>query len=104
MIGICVVEEGKSERGDPSPFVIEYVPTEATVGFAGVGAPPAPFVINIPVQEPYSDGRVPWTYEEDVPVFVCGEPMGPSCIDRLCRGTSKRPSKASLTKTKERLT
>ncbi|PKI40554.1 hypothetical protein CRG98_039069, partial [Punica granatum] len=57
MVGICVVGEGESERGDPSPFVIEYVPTEATVGFAGIGAPPAPFVINIPVREPYSDDR-----------------------------------------------
>ncbi|PKI66506.1 hypothetical protein CRG98_013099 [Punica granatum] len=36
------------------------------VRFAGIGAPPAPFVINIPVREPYSDDRVPWTYEKGV--------------------------------------
>ncbi|PKI41313.1 hypothetical protein CRG98_038299, partial [Punica granatum] len=58
--------EGEGERGDPSPFAIEYVPTEATVGFARIGAPPAPFVINILVREPHFDDRVPWTYEEGV--------------------------------------
>ncbi|PKI73643.1 hypothetical protein CRG98_005964 [Punica granatum] len=66
MITVCTSREGKGERGDPSPFVIEYVPTEAKVGFAGIGAPRAPFVINIPVREPYSDDRDPWTYEEGV--------------------------------------
>ncbi|PKI71427.1 hypothetical protein CRG98_008178 [Punica granatum] len=66
MIGICVLEEDGSEQGGPSPFVIEYVPTEATVGFVGIGASPTPFVIDIPVQEPYSDDKVPWTYEEGV--------------------------------------
>ncbi|PKI50043.1 hypothetical protein CRG98_029569 [Punica granatum] len=39
-----------------------------------------------------------------VPVLVCGDSVGPSCVDGLCRGTNKRPSKASLTKTKGRLT
>ncbi|PKI58432.1 hypothetical protein CRG98_021190 [Punica granatum] len=30
MISICALEDGESEQGGPSPFVIEYVPTEAT--------------------------------------------------------------------------
>ncbi|PKI49529.1 hypothetical protein CRG98_030066 [Punica granatum] len=66
MIGICMVEEGESKQGDSSPFVIEYVPTEATVGFAGIGASPAPFVIDVPVREPYFNDKVPWTYEGGV--------------------------------------
>ncbi|PKI61602.1 hypothetical protein CRG98_017977, partial [Punica granatum] len=66
MIDICVEEEGESKQGSPFPFVIEYVPTEATVGFAGIGASPAPFVIDVPVREPYSDDQVPWTNEEGV--------------------------------------
>ncbi|PKI66754.1 hypothetical protein CRG98_012760 [Punica granatum] len=41
---------------------------------------------------------------EGVPVLVCGDSVGPSCIDGLCRGANKRPSKASLTKTKGRPT
>ncbi|OWM73845.1 hypothetical protein CDL15_Pgr018905 [Punica granatum] len=45
-----------------------------------------------------------WFTLKDVPVFVCGDPVGPSCVDGLCQGTSKRPSKASLTKAKGRLT
>ncbi|PKI76291.1 hypothetical protein CRG98_003316 [Punica granatum] len=63
---VCVLGEGESEQGCPSPFVIEYVPAEAAVGFTGIGASPAPFVIDIPVREPYSDDKVPWTYEGSV--------------------------------------
>ncbi|PKI60087.1 hypothetical protein CRG98_019522 [Punica granatum] len=66
MIGICALEEGESEQGGPSPFVIEHVPMEATVGFAGIGTSPTPFVIDIPAREPYSDDKVPWTYEGGV--------------------------------------
>ncbi|PKI62559.1 hypothetical protein CRG98_017051 [Punica granatum] len=58
--------EGESEQDWPSPFVIEYVPAEAAVGFAGVDAPHAPLVIDIPSREPYSNDRVPWTYEAGV--------------------------------------
>ncbi|PKI68453.1 hypothetical protein CRG98_011142 [Punica granatum] len=63
MISIFALGEDKSEQGGPSPFVIEYVPAEATVGFAEIGTPPTPFVIDIPVRDPYSDDKVPWTYE-----------------------------------------
>ncbi|PKI49897.1 hypothetical protein CRG98_029709 [Punica granatum] len=66
MISICALEEGESEQSGPSPFVIEYVPTEATVGFPGIGTSPTPFVIDIPALEPYSNDKVPWTYEGDV--------------------------------------
>ncbi|PKI31377.1 hypothetical protein CRG98_048233 [Punica granatum] len=66
MISICALGEDESEQGSPSPFVIKYIPTEATVGFAGIGTPPTPFVIDIPVREPYSDDKVPWTYEGGV--------------------------------------
>ncbi|PKI45293.1 hypothetical protein CRG98_034322 [Punica granatum] len=65
MISICALGKGESEQGGPSPFVIEYVPAEATVGFAGIGTSPTPFVIDIPAREPYSDDKVPWTYEGD---------------------------------------
>ncbi|PKI59190.1 hypothetical protein CRG98_020419 [Punica granatum] len=58
-----VFNAGNGEQGCPSPFVIEYVPAEVAVGFTGAGAPPAPFVIDIPAREPYSDDKVPWTYE-----------------------------------------
>ncbi|PKI31768.1 hypothetical protein CRG98_047841, partial [Punica granatum] len=66
MITICASGEGKGEPSYSSPFVIEYVPAEAAVGFAGVDAPHAPLVIDVPVQEPYSNDRVPWTYEGSV--------------------------------------
>ncbi|PKI65797.1 hypothetical protein CRG98_013802 [Punica granatum] len=59
-------EEGESEQGRPSPFVIEYVPIEAAVGFTGIDAPLTPFVIDVPTREPYSDDKVPWTYEGSV--------------------------------------
>ncbi|PKI41508.1 hypothetical protein CRG98_038110, partial [Punica granatum] len=32
----------------------------------GIDAPPAPFIIDIPTREPYSDDKVPWTYEGGV--------------------------------------
>ncbi|PKI42266.1 hypothetical protein CRG98_037338 [Punica granatum] len=63
MISICALGEGESEQGCPSPFVIEYVPAGTAVGFAGIDASLAPFVINILAREPYSDDKVPWTYE-----------------------------------------
>ncbi|PKI64638.1 hypothetical protein CRG98_014976 [Punica granatum] len=66
MFNICTLGEGESEQGRPSPFVIDYVPAEAAVGFTGIDASPAPFVIDIPVREPYSDDKVPWTYEGGV--------------------------------------
>ncbi|PKI65874.1 hypothetical protein CRG98_013732, partial [Punica granatum] len=50
----------------PAPFVIEYVPVETGVGYAGFDATPAPFVIEVPAREPYQDSKVPWTYEGSV--------------------------------------
>ncbi|PKI54038.1 hypothetical protein CRG98_025532 [Punica granatum] len=32
----------------------------------GSGAAPTPFMIKVPVREPYQDGRVPWTYKGNV--------------------------------------
>ncbi|PKI31479.1 hypothetical protein CRG98_048130, partial [Punica granatum] len=66
MITICTSGEGEGEQGCSSPFVIEYIPAEAAVGLAGIDAPPAPLVINIPAREPYSNCKVPWTYEGGV--------------------------------------
>ncbi|PKI74262.1 hypothetical protein CRG98_005345, partial [Punica granatum] len=66
MITVCTSREGEGEQGWPSPFVIEYVPAEAAVRFTGIEAPPAPLVIDIPTREPYSDDKVPWTYEGGV--------------------------------------
>ncbi|PKI64499.1 hypothetical protein CRG98_015062 [Punica granatum] len=66
MITVCTSREGEGDQGWPSPFVIEYVPAEAAVRFTGIDAPPAPLVIDIPTREPYSDDRVPWTYEGGV--------------------------------------
>ncbi|PKI48751.1 hypothetical protein CRG98_030852, partial [Punica granatum] len=66
MISICALGEGESEQDSPAPFVIEYVPAETTVGFAGIGTSPTPFVIDIPARELYSDDKVPWTYEGGV--------------------------------------
>ncbi|PKI26446.1 hypothetical protein CRG98_048865, partial [Punica granatum] len=63
MITVCTSGEGEGEQGCPSPFVIEYEPAEAAVGFTGINAPPALLVIDIPAREPYSDDKVPWTYE-----------------------------------------
>ncbi|PKI49057.1 hypothetical protein CRG98_030557, partial [Punica granatum] len=66
MITVCTSSEGEGKQGWPSPFVIEYVPAETAVGFAGIDAPQAPLVIDIPAREPYSNDRVPWTYEGGV--------------------------------------
>ncbi|PKI46759.1 hypothetical protein CRG98_032849 [Punica granatum] len=58
------MDEGAQD--DPLPFVIDYTPEERTVGFTGNVASPAPFVVDIPAREPYSDGKVPWTYEGSI--------------------------------------
>ncbi|XP_031393809.1 uncharacterized protein LOC116205363 [Punica granatum] len=52
MITICALGEGESEQGCPSPFVIEYVPAEAAVGY--------------PRRRTVFDDKVPWTYEGGV--------------------------------------
>ncbi|PKI61223.1 hypothetical protein CRG98_018371 [Punica granatum] len=58
--------QATSQQEGPTPFVIEYVPAEATVGFIGFSAAPAPFKIEVPAREPYQDSKVPWTYEGSV--------------------------------------
>ncbi|XP_031394088.1 pollen-specific leucine-rich repeat extensin-like protein 1 [Punica granatum] len=55
MISICVSERDEEAQENPLPFVINYTPEEPTVGFTGHEASPAPFVIDIPAREPYSD-------------------------------------------------
>ncbi|XP_031392945.1 uncharacterized protein LOC116204790 [Punica granatum] len=66
MIGICAIGEYETGQEAPAPFVIEYVPAETGVGYAGFDATPAPFVIEVPAREPYQDSKVPWTYEGSV--------------------------------------
>ncbi|PKI50213.1 hypothetical protein CRG98_029396 [Punica granatum] len=63
---ICALGEDESEQDSPSHFVIEYVPTEPTVGFTWLSASPTPSVIDIPARESYVDNKVPWAYGEDV--------------------------------------
>ncbi|PKI68441.1 hypothetical protein CRG98_011166 [Punica granatum] len=57
---------GEEAQENPSPFVINYTPEELTVGFTGHVASSAPFVVDIAAREPYSDSKVPWTYEGSV--------------------------------------
>ncbi|PKI59064.1 hypothetical protein CRG98_020552, partial [Punica granatum] len=63
MISTCASGRDEDTRDDPLPFVIHYTPEEPTVGFAGHVASSAPFVVDIPAREPYTDSKVPWTYE-----------------------------------------
>ncbi|PKI74816.1 hypothetical protein CRG98_004834 [Punica granatum] len=63
MISACASGKDEDTRDDPLPFVIYYTPEEPTVGFAGHVASSAPFVVDIPAREPYTDSKVPWTYE-----------------------------------------
>ncbi|PKI58762.1 hypothetical protein CRG98_020847 [Punica granatum] len=63
---ICALREDDNEYDGPSPFVIEYIPTEATVGFTKLDTSPTPFVIDVPAREPYLDSKVSWTFEGDV--------------------------------------
>ncbi|PKI58438.1 hypothetical protein CRG98_021196 [Punica granatum] len=66
MISICASGRDEDTQDNPLPFVIDYTPEEPTAGFTGNVASPAPFVIDIPAREPYSDGKVPWTYEGSI--------------------------------------
>ncbi|PKI65579.1 hypothetical protein CRG98_014079 [Punica granatum] len=63
MISICASGRDEDTQDNPLLFVIDYTPEEPTVGFMGNVASLAPFVVDIPAWEPYSDGEVPWTYE-----------------------------------------
>ncbi|PKI34306.1 hypothetical protein CRG98_045304 [Punica granatum] len=66
MISVCTVREDESQQEDPAPFVIEYVPAEATIWFTGSSIELAPFIIEVPARELYQDSKVPWTYEGSV--------------------------------------
>ncbi|PKI59974.1 hypothetical protein CRG98_019641 [Punica granatum] len=66
MISICVSERDEEAQENPLPFVINYTLEEPTVGFTRHEASPAPFVIDIPAREPYSDSKVPWAYKGSV--------------------------------------
>ncbi|PKI64961.1 hypothetical protein CRG98_014655 [Punica granatum] len=59
MISICVSERDEEAQENPPPFVINYTPEELTVGFTGHVASSAPFVVDIPAWEPYSDSKRP---------------------------------------------
>ncbi|XP_031375657.1 uncharacterized protein LOC116190138 [Punica granatum] len=66
MISVCAIGEYETGQEPSAPFVIEYVPAETGIGYAGFDATPAPFVIDVPAREPYQDSKVPWTYEGSV--------------------------------------
>ncbi|PKI78399.1 hypothetical protein CRG98_001220 [Punica granatum] len=66
MITVCTSGRDEDAQENPFPFVIDYTPEEPTVGFAGHMVSPAPFVVDIPAREPYSDNKVPWTYEGSI--------------------------------------
>ncbi|XP_031405692.1 uncharacterized protein LOC116214426 [Punica granatum] len=66
MISVCAIGEYETGQEPSAPFVIEYVPSETGIGYAGFDATPAPFVIDVPAREPYQDSKVPWTYEGSV--------------------------------------
>ncbi|PKI73962.1 hypothetical protein CRG98_005638 [Punica granatum] len=59
MITICTSGRDEDAQDNLLPFVIDYTPEEPTVGFAGHMASPAPFVVDIPTREPYSDNKAP---------------------------------------------
>ncbi|PKI50907.1 hypothetical protein CRG98_028705 [Punica granatum] len=63
MIVVCVSGRDEDAQDDLLPFVIDYTPGEPTVEFTGHVPSPAPFVVDIPARELYSDSKVPWTYE-----------------------------------------
>ncbi|XP_031392921.1 uncharacterized protein LOC116204775 [Punica granatum] len=66
MISICASGRDEDTQDNPLPFVINYTPEEPTVGFAGHMASSAPFVVDIPARELYTDSKVPWTYEGSI--------------------------------------
>ncbi|PKI58123.1 hypothetical protein CRG98_021502 [Punica granatum] len=66
MNSVCAIGVYETEQEASTPFVIEYVPAETVVGYAGFDSTPAPFGIEVLVREPYQDSKVPWTYEESV--------------------------------------
>ncbi|PKI72930.1 hypothetical protein CRG98_006630 [Punica granatum] len=63
---VCAIGEYETGQELSAPFIIEYVPAETGVGYAGFDATPVPFVIEVPARESYQDSKVPWTYEGNV--------------------------------------
>ncbi|PKI39932.1 hypothetical protein CRG98_039676 [Punica granatum] len=63
---VCAIGEYETGQEPSAPFIIEYVPAETGVAYAGFDVTPAPFVIEVPTREPYQDSKVPWTYEGSV--------------------------------------
>ncbi|PKI39111.1 hypothetical protein CRG98_040497 [Punica granatum] len=66
MIAVCVSGRDEDALDDLLPFMIDYTPGEPIVEFTGHVPSPAPFVVDIPAREPYSDSKVPWTYEGSI--------------------------------------
>ncbi|PKI70467.1 hypothetical protein CRG98_009137 [Punica granatum] len=84
MITICTSGRDEDAQDNPLSFVIDYTPEEPTVGFAGHMASPTPFVVDIPAREPYSNNKVPWTYEESIgSVEQQFSVMGVTCSGRV---------------------
>ncbi|PKI69498.1 hypothetical protein CRG98_010109 [Punica granatum] len=57
MIAVCVSGRDEDAQDDLLPIVIDYTPREPTVEFTGHVPSPAPFVVDIPAREPYSDSK-----------------------------------------------
>ncbi|PKI63410.1 hypothetical protein CRG98_016077 [Punica granatum] len=58
MISVCAIGEYETGQEQSAPFIIEYVPAETGVGYAGFDAMPTPFVIEVPAREPYQDSKI----------------------------------------------
>ncbi|XP_031394066.1 leucine-rich repeat extensin-like protein 5 [Punica granatum] len=59
MISICASGRDEEAQEKSPPFLVNYTPEELIVGLTGHVASPAPFVVDIPAREPYSDSKVP---------------------------------------------
>ncbi|PKI37319.1 hypothetical protein CRG98_042292 [Punica granatum] len=66
MIAVCVSRKDEDAQDNPLPFVIDYTSEEPIVGFIGHVPSPAPFIVDILARKPYSDSKVPWTYEGNI--------------------------------------
>ncbi|PKI71931.1 hypothetical protein CRG98_007699 [Punica granatum] len=66
MISVCAIREYETGKKASALFVIEYILAETAVRYSGFDATLAPFVIEVPVREPYRDSKVLWTYEGSV--------------------------------------
>ncbi|PKI69349.1 hypothetical protein CRG98_010255 [Punica granatum] len=57
MISICASGRDEEAQEKSPPFLVNYTPEELIVGLTGHVASPAPFVVDIPAREPYSDSK-----------------------------------------------